>query len=227
MHFLPINTEPILVVMEVFSPEDKKELTLLCVSDTHEHHQGIARVMTFAADLKVDYVIHSGDWTNLQKEEQEDPLKVAEAEANIASQLSQLEALVKPVLYIPGNHDPKTLFPHLHPEPVSLSPYSKLLSGLPLELAPGLAILGFGGSPPGYVGSKEVFAGYPYSDQESYEQRFTQTVNCPASPDTQYILVTHCGPANLPTSTVLTQTRATASASQALYNLLLDSVRCM
>jgi Icc-related predicted phosphoesterase len=210
--------------MEVFSPEDKKELTLLCVSDTHEHYQGIARAMALAAQMKVDYVIHSGDWTNLKKEEQSDPLKIAEAEASIASQLSQLESLVKPVLYIPGNHDPKTLFKHLHPEPVSLSPYSKLLSDTPMELAPGLAILGFGGAPPGYAGTEEVFAGYPYDDQESYDQMFTTAMNFPPSPDTQYILVSHCGPANLPTSTIITQTRSTRSASESLYQLLLDPV---
>lgn len=211
--------------MEVFSPEDKKELTLLCVSDTHEHYQGLARVMTLAAQMKVDYVIHSGDWTNLKKEEQSDPLKVAEAEASIASQLSQLESLVKPVLYIPGNHDPYTLFKHLHPEPVSLSPYSKLLSDTPLELAPGLAIVGFGGAPPGYAGTEEVFAGYPYDTQESYEQLFTTAItNCPPSPDTQYILVSHCGPAKLPTSTIITQTCSTSSASESLYQLLLDPV---
>ena len=103
--------------MDVFAPGAKKEITLLCVSDTHQHFENISKVMAQVARTDIDYVIHSGDWTDITVAEQVDPLKVAEAEASISSQLSQLEAIVKPVYYIPGNHDPKTLRGRL---PVSL-----------------------------------------------------------------------------------------------------------
>lgn len=210
--------------MDVFTPKDVKQLTLLCVSDTHESYEGIARVMSIATDLNIDYIIHSGDWTNISLEEQHDALKLAEAEAKVASQLSQLEALVKPVLYIPGNHDPKSLFKHLNPETVSLSPYSKLLSEEELTLAPGLAIQGFGGAPPGYCGTEKAFNGFPYEDEESYDRQFGEVMTRKPNSDMQYILVTHCGPAFSPTSTIHTSISATRSSSPALNTLLLNEV---
>ena len=209
--------------MDVFAPGAKKEITLLCVSDTHQHFENISKVMAQVARTDIDYVIHSGDWTDITVAEQVDPLKVAEAEASISSQLSQLEAIVKPVYYIPGNHDPKTLFPSLHSEVVSLSPYSKLLTVEPTTLAPGLAIVGFGGAPPGYRREEKVFGGYPYDSQGSYEEAFDREVKA-GEPDTQYIVVTHSGPTKLPTSTVVLQESDTQSASARLLAYLLTPV---
>ncbi len=71
---------------------DKGAIRVLAVSDLHNNPTGFSLVERVSRDFKVDFIIDTGDITDLGT-----PLE--------ASQLSQLNNLTVPYLYVPGNHD--------------------------------------------------------------------------------------------------------------------------
>jgi UDP-2,3-diacylglucosamine pyrophosphatase LpxH len=51
-----------------------------------------------------------GDIVNMKEVDQDDPIKVEAGEAEMLKVLAYLTSLGRPVYYIPGNHDPVTVF---------------------------------------------------------------------------------------------------------------------
>ncbi len=94
----------------VFTNE-KPSLTFIIISDLHMNHKKIEKLKSWYfsfVEEKVDYLFVLGDFDNLRypcsKQEQID------SEARIANLLSFLEFFACPIIYLPGNHDPDTLF---------------------------------------------------------------------------------------------------------------------
>ena len=73
------------------------------------------------------------------------------------------------MLYIPGNHDPKTLFEE---NKKALTPTSANIHNAFVQLADGLMLLGLGGSVPAFKktpdSSEEVWSPYPWKDGDLY-----------------------------------------------------------
>ena len=88
-------------------------MNLLLVSDLHLGYDQIEQMVKreIEAKTKIDYVLASGDFNKINHD---DP-NLAEAEEKKGEEeltriLEMLEVFKAPIFYIPGNHDPKSLF---------------------------------------------------------------------------------------------------------------------
>jgi len=90
----------------------KKRMKFLVISDIHMTFNKLDKLKNWyfnINDEQFDYILCPGDFENLT-EKRRDPKVCKEAEIQIASVLSYIEFISVPVLYVPGNHDPITLF---------------------------------------------------------------------------------------------------------------------
>lgn len=83
----------------------------LIISDLHMNHKKLEKLKSwyFAYDNnKIDYLLILGDFDNLKSPT---PIsEISESESRISNILSFVEFFGCPILYIPGNHDPSSLF---------------------------------------------------------------------------------------------------------------------
>lgn len=114
--------------------ERQGQVRLLLVSDIHLAYENIQVLLNWYFETgrkPFDYIFASGDFANIHYDESimkvEKP-EEDEAEHNITRILVELEKLNAPIFYIPGNHDPKTLFLPVDQRPV-LSKQSTNLHG--------------------------------------------------------------------------------------------------
>jgi predicted phosphodiesterase len=92
---------------------DKKDkLSILIVSDTHENIDNLNKlVKECEKNLYIpDYIFLLGDIVTINQGEQDNEIKNEKYYKIINESLQILEKISKNVIYIPGNHDPKTLF---------------------------------------------------------------------------------------------------------------------
>ena len=139
------------------------EFTVLLVTDTHERNDNVQKVI----DLGLDYdaIFHLGDFCDIPSETVNDERE--RAEDLIRGQLAILESAGKPVYYIVGNHDPKSQMRAFTPDAKSLTEKSILVDLDPQEIAPGLSLVGLGGSGPATVGDRQVWNGHPWETKEA------------------------------------------------------------
>ena len=123
------------------------EFKVLLVTDTHEKNNHVQSVIDLG--LEYDCILHTGDFTALPSDTVND--EVERAEGLIRDQLNILESSGKQVYYIVGNHDPKSQMRAFTPEATSLTEKSILVDLAPIEIAPGLSIVGLGGSGPATI----------------------------------------------------------------------------
>jgi predicted phosphodiesterase len=87
-------------------------LKLLIISDIHMAFSQLEKLKDWYFNFnqdKFDFVICPGDFENME-EGRRNLAKCKEAEGKISSVLSFVEFLSVPILYVPGNHDPITMF---------------------------------------------------------------------------------------------------------------------
>jgi Icc-related predicted phosphoesterase len=135
--------------------------------------------------------------------EQEDKDKVQEGENEVKTVVDTILGLEKPTFFIPGNHDPVTMF--THPSYARAVPRAGGLNlhGQMLTLCPGLVIIAFGGSHPAFQDDKQKWNGFPYLSHEEIDKALTAYINLAlekVGEEEQVILMTHVGPASTNTS---------------------------
>ena len=158
----------------------EQELKLLLVSDTHLNFEALKKLSEWYKEegRNYDYVIMPGDFTNIKKEEHEDPAKEQEAidGAKNTLQLMQTYTNQTKIIYIPGNHEP-------------LSNYSREIQvdncvnihGQSYELAEDLVIFGLGGSTPAtqfnieHGKYEQVWNSFPYKNEQEFAKYLGQT----------------------------------------------------
>ena len=120
-------------------------LSILLVSDIHEDLNSLDELVNFCkkSSYVPDYIFNLGDIITIPDGQQDDPEIGAEKEKLITQILSKLEKISENVLYIPGNHDPKSLYSQ---EPPQLTEKSKNLHMKNVKIGDNLLVLGLGGS---------------------------------------------------------------------------------
>lgn len=162
----------------------QQRLRVLLISDMHNQQ---ARVLQLKRELprgmygrkcggrqiasdhsRIHHILNPGDFGTLSESEQANDKAVSGAIKNMTGLIEQLESITCQVAFVPGNHDPKFLFDTDHHSQQQQISYSTNVHGTTMELAPGLVVVGFGGSVPASRGSEQDFwPGYPFhSDGE-------------------------------------------------------------
>ena len=118
-------------------------LNALLVSDIHDDHQSLNRLVTWLQSTpnqpRFDIVLYSGDMSNA-------PATSLHEEAFEKSAISALRTLARlaPTFFVPGNHDHLSFFNTSRTQ--RLGPRIHNVHGRCVELRPGLWIYGWGGS---------------------------------------------------------------------------------
>lgn len=94
----------------VFANE-KSSFTFILISDLHMNHKKLEKLKSWYFSFleeKIDFVFALGDFDNLKNPcSRQDQI---DSEARISNILCFLEFFACPIIYLPGNHDPDTLF---------------------------------------------------------------------------------------------------------------------
>lgn len=168
------------------------QLQILLISDFHESYDRIDQLSEYIRSHYISYdaILYLGDFLTL-------PPNPSEAEERQAIQ--EVEEILKllstklndghKVIYVPGNHDPKTLFTR----PRSITEHGVLLHNRLVKLCPKrandfssvpLILHGFGGSSPGIQNGSVVWEGFPYVTDNDLEREFNSqksTIECSAA----------------------------------------------
>jgi len=94
--------------------EGKTTLEILCISDLHVNELAMQKLIQWNLSENTttfDMIFAPGDFDNLNlyTKDDEEPLYL-ESELRIAKYLSPLSAFNAPLYFVPGNHDPWTMF---------------------------------------------------------------------------------------------------------------------
>ncbi|EAS01472.1 ser/thr phosphatase family protein (macronuclear) [Tetrahymena thermophila SB210] len=207
------------IPLNPFAYGDKKEkdLVILLLSDIHLDHKKIEKLKGWHKDYNndiIDYAFILGDFDNLfQDKNNIDLNECCQSEARITNLLNFLEFLSCPLLLIPGNHDPQTMF-DAHKKSSELprmTQHSFNIHKQAFQLNQTLSVVGFGGSIPGYQfpnGVKtKLWDGYPYDSEKELEDDANEFFKkqFENEPQKQFILMTHVGPYNSSTTIVKTE----------------------
>jgi len=164
----------------------KTEFNFLLVSDIHENTTNISKLLEEVKSQKFDYVLCLGDIVTIPNNNQEKEEIAKIYEPKIQNIFKELEKIA-PLIYIPGNHEPSTLFKENY---TKLTENAQNLHNKFFELNEDLFILGIGGSPPILNGGeyydemipfksidfkKIKFEGYPYNINENEEENFVKS----------------------------------------------------
>lgn len=178
---------------------DKTTLKILLVTDTHANGYQMNQFALWQAKYnpQYDFVIHSGDFSNIGTKEHSDPIKEKEAEQHATDTLKFFTERVKaPLLFIPGNHEANKMYSDGISVPNAINMYKKSFL-----IDDHLVLVGMGGSIPAVKEENkkwvEVWEGYPYKSDEEYKKDLDETFEGAFKKfgsDSDYILLTHVGP---------------------------------
>jgi len=168
----------------LFLSENEKEnllinnIDILLVSDIHLNYEYLERLKEWTVKKKkvFDFIFCTGDFLKLNYPENEDNKVIAKSESELTSIINFLENICLNVIYLGGNHDPKSIFESSNP---SLTVKSVNIHKKSLKIANDLYVYGIGGSIPAIesnyliedsnfapfldVSSKIKWQGYPYN----------------------------------------------------------------
>ena len=115
----------------------------------------------------------------------------------------------KPIIFIPGNHDPTSSF--INNSSLTLQNFFNIHKSY-FQIEENLILVGLGGSIPAFKNNEfdkpcEIWKGYPYTlkDDPKFNEDLEKTFNMAYQKfgeNSDYILVTHNGPSNSPTTVV-------------------------
>ena len=162
------------------------EISILAITDLHKNYHFLENLKEWHTKNKkqFNYIFLTGDILTLDYPDNEKPETIAKAEAEISAIISFLENMCLNVIYLGGNHDPKTLFNETSP---SLTIKSFNIHKKQFKICNDLYIYGLGGAVPTIVSKNNIdsnefipyididplslknvyWKGYPY--QNSYE----------------------------------------------------------
>ena len=168
------------------------QLHALVVSDIHGAFAELRLLRPWlrAAGLSFDVVLCLGDLTSASmpaETQQADN----EAKASAARALRLLIALGAPLVFVPGNHDPMVLYANASSSALGLAGATNA-HGRSVALAPGLRLLGWGGSIPATEEGRTVWAGWPFveADMASGLASLTQLAGSDGASDSDDSLAT-------------------------------------
>eukprot|EP01083_Nonionella_stella_P141479 436013_1 len=177
-------------------PETMTELRILITSDIHKATGNISKLGEWLKKRKigVNWLFSPGDFLNMSSEDQTQTEERNRGEKEIAGLLSELANINSPVFYLPGNHDPISLF---QKDATSLGENSINMHNSVVELCDGLHLSGFGGSVPAYQDGKYLWEGYPYTSEQQLEEEYSELSDkIEKLNPSNLIFMTHVGPAN-------------------------------
>lgn len=203
---------------------DKKDkLLILVVSDTHENINNINLLVEIfeKKPKKPDYIFLLGDIVTIKQGDQDNEEKCEKYYEIINKILELLEKISPNVLYLPGNHDPKTLFENTNKKKLGLKSINLHLKKY--DINENLLVIGIGGSITNLKSNEKEYhkykvnindiewKGYPYIDDnenpnfEKCENLFEKDLNIifniiKENKDKQFILISHNGPFKSPSS---------------------------
>lgn len=182
---------------------NSSSLSFLIISDLHMNYKKLEKLKNwFCSNLsqKFDYLLILGDFDNIEQTKPEVLKEIcAKSESNISNILSFLEFIACPIIYLPGNHDPYTIF-NIDPSINSLE-HKKLTQNSTnchlsnISITKDLQFVGVGGSIPAFKKSKEspFYKGFPYQSDTEFSEELIK-IRPLFSSQVQTILLTHTGP---------------------------------
>ena len=242
--------EDLFITVNKDSLKESKEFSILIVTDIHKSLPYIEKLKEWQMDYKqmFDYVFCLGDMLNLKEEDQKNDEVIFKSEGELSSIINYLENICLNVLYIPGNHEPYTLFKK---SPPKLTIKSLNIHKCFYPLTKDLYVFGFGGSVPtikslNYVEksclftdiSKEVlWDGYPFtgdydSADKHYELQFMDAWNNGLEEikkergtleGIKFLLMTHNGPFYSNTSVLTYDNKFSYMGSKFLNNFITNT----
>ena len=92
--------------------QNKDKLQILLVSDIHESKENIQKLINFCktSNIAPDYIFCLGDIVTISQGQQDDKSICEQKEKEIKELFTLLEQINTNIIYLPGNHDPVTLF---------------------------------------------------------------------------------------------------------------------
>jgi Icc-related predicted phosphoesterase len=242
--------EELFVAQDKHSLQNVNELNFLVVTDIHKSLPYIEKLKEWQMETKhmFDYVFCLGDILNLKEEDQKNDEIVFKSEGELSSIINYLENICLNVLYIPGNHEPHTLFRKCPPK---LTVKSQNIHKCFYQITKDLYVFGFGGSVPTILSKFNVdqtclftditndilWEGYPFiGDYDSADNAFkTEFMEAWSSgleeiknergtlEGIKFILLTHNGPFYSNTSVLNYKNRFSYMGSKFLNNFINNS----
>ena len=175
-------------------------LRALLISDMHDDVAGVKRLRSLlerqGAMNQIDVILSPGDLTTAPCTRDGDVQRAYERPAE--RMLEELEAFGRPVYFVPGNHDPLSLFNR------TAVPRKGAhgVHGRTVELAPGLRLVGWGGSSAAFENGQPVWEGWPFSEQEATSGLAALLRQEARLSDASLLVLAHCGPSGVGTTAV-------------------------
>ena len=227
------------------STQQSDNLFILLISDIHESTTNLQKAIDYCKSkkFKFDYIFCLGDMVSIDQGEQDDKTICNRKEKEIQSMFINLETLPikNNLIYLPGNHDPSTLYSDSPPQFTYNSINLHLKS---LKIKDDLLLVGCGGSTCAISSDETLYhsyqnldtkniirGGYPYIDNmtnPNYEKSDELLKNDLNKLDNiinefngDILLITHMGPFTLNTSNQYLDNKVTYSGSQSLNDFIL------
>ena len=225
-----------------------KEISFLIISDTHENLSQVKALTTYLHNnpKKIDYVIHCGDIVTVPDNQQNLIQSHYRYEPLIKEILLELETLNAQLIYVPGNHEPSSLFKGENSP--AITPTSINLHSNIFKLSDDLYMIGVGGSIPILIGENYEIKQMPFSDLkrqnvlwEGFPSNFPGEDNYIKSddmlnlylenalnkvkeinPNAQIILLSHIGPLYTWTNVTVYKRKNLFLGSEKIGNLLME-----
>ncbi|CAB4406408.1 unnamed protein product [Rhizophagus irregularis] len=202
--------------------------TFLIVSDIHYRLDNIKKLQIWLIQKdrlkEIDFIIACGDLVNGT------PITTEKDKQEFQEVISALKCFDKPLYYIPGNHDPDTSFlPQDQKDNLNQTsderPITRNFHNESVQLAPGLSIVGFGGSIDGVLRNSPetvIWPACPENTETFLAERLPILIDQVNNDD--IILVTHFGPFKTGTTDVdkypLQSSYAIESGSKVLRDMI-------
>ena len=232
------------------STDDK--FSFLIVSDIHDNIGKVRKLVDWYLKEKphIDYLICCGNIVTVPNGKQDLDESVKKYEPIIVSIFQELEIICPRIIYIPGNHEPYTIYKK---DSTSLTKSSVNIHRKYVRIASDLYIVGLGGSTPILEGGKyeigqipfkdldfqkEIYAGYPYNYDDSKKnyvksdqmllkdlRENIESMKKQAG-EPYYILLSHCGPLYCLTNYMVLQGENLYLGSEQLGKVFWEESKC-
>ena len=123
---------------------DKESLKFLLISDLHDNEDNLALLLNKVQPKKYNYIFYLGDFVKMTPGQQNSSEHANIYEERMKKYLQKLEQIA-PVLYIPGNNEPYTIYEKNSPK---LTEISKNIHNRYIKIKDDLYIMGLGGCVP-------------------------------------------------------------------------------
>lgn len=222
--------------------QNTDQLQILLVSDIHESKENIQKLINFCKtnNIAPDYIFCLGDIVTISQGQQDDKSICEQKEKEIKELFTLLEQINTNIIYLPGNHDPVTLFK----DPPKITENSINLHLSSYKIKDDLLLIGLGGSNCSIKTDETLYhsyenldtkniiwKGYPYIDDmtspnyEKSDELLKNDLNKLDNMINEFngdiLLITHMGPFTLNTSNQYLDNKVTYSGSQSLNDFIL------